>query len=60
MGKPVRRAHAGCVGNVQKINTRSQGWDYGGRVDPDHRIATRGGVGPFENVIRFGEAIELR
>lgn len=52
MSKPVRRAHGDSVGHVGGNN----GW----RVDPDHRIVSRGVGGPLDNVARFGEAIELR
>ena len=52
MSKPVRRTHGDGVRDVVGNN----GW----RVDPDHRIVSGGVGGPSNNVVRFGEAIELR
>jgi hypothetical protein len=52
MSKPVRRTHGDGVWDVVGNN----GW----RVDPNHRIISGGVVGPLDNVVRFGEATELR
>src|SRR5581483_2571065 len=30
------------------------------RVDSDHRVLARGGIGPLYNFVRFDQAIELR
>jgi threonine 3-dehydrogenase len=52
MSKPVRRTRGSGVWGVDGHD----GW----RVNPDHRIVSRGVGGPLDNVVRFGEAIELR
>jgi hypothetical protein len=52
MSQPIRRTHGDGVRDVVGNN----GW----RVDPDHRVVAGGVGGPMDNVVRFGEAIELR
>jgi hypothetical protein len=52
MSKPVGRTKSDRVRGVNGHD----GW----RVDPDHRIFSRGVGGPLDNVVRFVEAIELR
>ena len=52
MSKPIRRTKGSGVWGV--------GGHDGWRVDPNHRIVSRGVGGPLDNVVRFVEAIELR
>ena len=51
LSEPVRRAHSNGSGRL-----RDDSW----RVNPNHRIVPGSVASPFDNVIRFGEAVELR
>ena len=52
MGEPVRLAHREGAGRIAGND--------GGRIDPDDGIIAGGIGGPLNDLIRFGEAIELR
>jgi len=52
VGHAIRRAHYHCIGYVL--------WHDRRRVDSDHRVLARGGIGPLYDFVRFDQAIELR